>query len=410
MREMRRSSIGRFFALFATALLTLAAGAAAQVPRPSPLDSDGPAAALPEAEHLREVAAALERAVRERDAAGVRRAVDEEAFFRNAISGVELPLMARASLRKDFGAYYTHLLTAQLPQELAGGGSYECLGVVWRAGDDGRMRRRLLFRLAGDGGVNYHEHLLGEGPRPTVVDTYTLLADDTFAHGVRGVFEENARFIREGGALSPRSALLDAMGERMAVGDVEGAVAAFDNAPDAIKSDKGVLALRYRAAAALAGVTNDSGPMLAAMEDLRRVMGRDTPAAAFASVDLWIAQARFDEADAAVATLAAWTGGDPFLDYYRCRIALGRGEFDRAARLSDALAEKLPALSQGAEMRAAVALERKDYDGLLRTLRALRDKYHWELGDLRESPAMSGFVASPQFRQWQADRPQDFVP
>ena len=385
---------------------------AIQAPPSRALTGAAAAGLPPDVARLHEVAALLERAVRDRDAEAVRQATDGETFFRAVIAGVDLPLRARAELRQGFGAFYTQLLTQRLPEEIVGGGSYEFVGLIDRPGPDGRPQRRLLFRIVGPGGLNYHEHVLGDpadGRPARVVDTFVLYGGESLRGILHDLVVNNDQALRNDGRLSPEVQTLDRMRECTAVGDVEGAVRTFDEAPEAARRSKGVRLARLHAASMLTQLTGDPAPLLAAVEDVRQSLGDRTPEAAVTSLDSLILAGRWNEAEAAVARLDAHTHGDPFLFSTRAVILQGRGRLDDARFACDALAKALPHLPNGYEMRAGVALEQKDYDRLLADLRTLRDRFHYAYGDFREDPAFRGFVASPQFRQWQADRPQDFV-
>ena len=364
---------------------------------------------------LHQVAADIERAVRDSDAQAAEAAADDERFFRDVIAGLELTLMDRVALRREIGVFYKQLLSYSLPLETADGGSYEFLRIVVRpAGPAGLPQRRLLFRNVGHDGVNYHEHILddrparGAGPA-RVVDTYVLMGDMTLSATMRELLLDGQRAIRQAGQMSAEMLLLEEMNRALAVGDAEAALAAFDRAPAEARAGRVARMSRLRAASALTAVTGDTAPLVAAIEDYRQVIDPATAAGALLLLDLHVSAGQWDEAEAAVARLDAWTGGDPFLNYSRAVIQHGRGRLEEARASCDATARALPHLPHGYDMRVVVAADQKDYDQVLADLRMLRDGFGWVYDDITAQPALQGFIGSPQFAQWRADRPQDWV-
>ena len=343
-------------------------------------------------------AKAIEAAVQARDSKVIRQIFDSPALAGRAMARVEALPMAEAQVQAQLRDFYADMFAREVfPWSEAGG--YQFLRAVRRPDDP--QRPRLLFRLVTPQGINYHEHLLHPGTG-RVIDTYVLLTGDTLASVMGSTLERNASALMPGGSLPRELRLLEEMQASLAEEDPASAIKAYNSAPQRVRENTVVLLTRLRAATALPESRERDAAIAEATDDLRRVLGEDSPAAALMSVDAYLAAGRSDDAMAAVDLINRWTGGDPYLDVLRANILLGQGEVEIARVVAEA-AVRATDLPGAHATLLDIALAQRDHDTTLRQLRTLRDRFGWTFTDIRSAAGFEEFVKSPQFGTWQQD-------
>ena len=288
------------------------------------------------------------------------------------------------------------------PQQLAGvvawGGSYRFLRVVQREGE-----ARARFRLVdGGGGVSYHDLLLRRAPDGAVrfVDAYNFLGGEDVSQTSRRIlagFEEAADGTAPPSERPARVAALAAAAQR---GDHWAVVEAYPRIEDRAVDRKPLLVLYLLAAAQTSPVDYDKALALFQRDYA------DDPAADLVLIDRHALRGDMAAVLGAVDRLDAAVGGDPYLDALRVQALLAMGRTDEAQAAADRFADALPDLNDGLFLQIDVALAREDYRAAVAAMLRLQREFEIEFypEDLKRDPLWAGFVASPQYKVWAAER------
>jgi hypothetical protein len=244
----------RFVVLFWTAALLIQTGCKRALPDPaSPAPAMKDAGSPPTEAEAKEFADRMTQAAQARDAAAIDQLVREEDLFERVISDLGLSTRQRQSALKGMtNALPQAGVSQQILRSTKGGGSYKLLRI--RA-VDGRLRP--LFRLIGsDGGLNYHEYILGRHKDGKVVaeDVYIYLSGEQFSQTMRRVIIPAVATHQAAGgpgkiASEEVSSLktCSTVSKAMMAGDFKSAVAAYRTLPKKFQEQKPILLVYMQA-------------------------------------------------------------------------------------------------------------------------------------------------------------------
>ncbi len=372
----------------AAALCLLAAAASAQ---DAAVRQPAEAATAPPGD-LAEDARLFAAAVQTGDPEAAAALFDAEGYFERALADLD-PAYAEGVRRGAEGAVS---FPEQVAAEVAAGGSYAFLRLAERGGEP---RARFRFVDAG-GGLNYHDVLLVRGADGVgrFRDVYTFTGGEDLSRSVRRLLGGYTG--ASGGPPGPRGLRIAELTAAAQRGDHWTVVETYPRIEPRDEDAKPLLVLYLTAAAAVSPADYTK-----ALELFQRDFAGD-PTADLVLIDRHYLRGDFDGVLAAVDRLDAGVGGDPYLDLYRARAHLDAGRLDEAQAAADQLAASLPDVADVLFLRLDVAVVRGDYAAVTALMLRLEREFAFEFAPevLKRDPLWAGFVASPQYKVWAAER------
>lgn len=296
----------------------------------------------------------------------------------------------------------SHGLGGQIISQVAEGGSYNFLRI-----QEKENQKRVLFRLLnpGNGGVNYHDWILGKRKDGVVcgVDMYIYLSAESLSTTLRRGFlplaAKASKSIFEKLSSTDNDFLkhMDKflrLTEAMQKGKSEQVLQIYRSLPASLQKDKNILLLRIHAAMNL-----DEKIYIAALEDFRKYHPTD-PCVDMLYIDVNVCRENFVEAFACIDRLDESVGGDPYLNLMRANLKLQQEDVEAARNLATQAIEDDGSLEVGYWVLVTISLQEQQYKKTLELLNMIESKFNKELGDLTQFPDYAGFVASPQYEEW----------
>ena len=130
------------------------------------------------------------------------------------------------------------------------------------------------------------------------------------------------------------------------------------------------------------------------------------PSIAMMQMDGAFAIGDFDAALKWIDVIDKAVGGDPWQDANRAVAYLNKGELDKAAQHVDSALKQEPTLQRAWEVKLDVSIVRKQWADAVAAMSELETKFGIKFDEvkLRAKPAMTEFVATPEFKQWLTTR------
>ncbi|MFN3200177.1 MAG: tetratricopeptide repeat protein [Bradymonadia bacterium] len=355
----------------------------------------------------RTFAESFEKAAKSKDAVALNNLIDWNMLLEISTEGLDLPSQMKSGfmsgLKSTAGG---GPLAAGIIQALNAGGSYDFLKVREVNG-----QRRALFRLImpGEGGVNYHDVVLGAGSGGKVkaIDIYVYLTGEPISQTFRRLLIPMAASTGIAARLGGEEALLvkhlddlQVIGNAVQSGDHKTALRRYATLPKELQEEKSIQLMRLTAAQN----ANDDVLYAKAIEEVERLFPNDP------SLDMLLIDGYFMKKDWAkvlesVDRLDARIGGDPYLNIMRSGVMLEKGSNDEALALGAKALEALPELADAHWTHLSAALRSEDYALALKDMNTLTSKFQVVFGDLTTNPEFAGFVKSPQYTEWKAAHP-----
>lgn len=349
------------------------------------------------------IANQLAAAMKAQDANAYGALWDGQAVVDRTIANVEAPKDIRSGFIEGLGAASIGTKLAQnLIKSIGSTGSYTFLHLRHADGET-----RPLFRLNGDSGLNYHEYVIKNDASgtPRVVDIYIYSSSETLVQIQRRLYMQLA-FGQQGKKVPPQIETLLNVQKAMAAEDWKTVLAAYNAAPPEAKKERCLHVFRLIAASRSG---DDNAYKQALLDFTTRFPGE--AAADMMSIDTYFMNRQFKEELAAVSRIEKQVGPDPFLNVLRANVAIAEGDIAAGKKLAAAALEKEPSLFEAADILLTQALAEKDYPASKRYLLQIeRNRETFRFNDLKGSEAFKGFVASPEYAAWQAERPKNAPP
>ena len=292
----------------------------------------------------------------------------------------------------------TKKFAAPLIQAVRKHGNFTFLGVRSVDGE-----KRVILRLNGDDGLNYQEMIVQRDAagQPRAVDVYIYAAGDNMSTLQRRVYLQLA--LGGKGDFTQSTLLLERMLKAMKAGDFKSVIAEYDNADPEMRKEKLIQLTRLKAVMQ----SGDMALYQTAAADYAALFGDDA-AGSLMSLDPLLNAKRYDDCLVAIDRIDKRVGGDPYLDFQRGRIVEQQGQAAKAALLYESALKRDPTLFEPADMLLTAALTAKDYPMAKKYLLHIeRNRPEFRFGDLKNVELFAGFVASPQYAEWQNERPKE---
>ena len=295
-------------------------------------------------------------------------------------------------------------LINQLKSVIANGGTYKLVKVVSRNGE-----RHIVFRLVDpNSGLNYHDFqlerangkvrashffiaLTGEEYAETISTLLgpTIISSNSILGKVTGEQQRQLKVMQDLKKLKTLSA----------AGNKAEALRVYDSLPEDTRQLKAVLLMKMQ----ILDVDEDEAVYLETIEKYSKLYPND-PSLGIVTLDA--AYIRKDVAllEKSRTLLQEWTGGDPYLDLLMGGLLAELGEVDKAVQLTKDIDPSPLNFADPHDYKMSIAMANKDYQTVLKELRVLRDKFGYQLGDLKGVEGFEGFVDSPEYAEWTSDQ------
>jgi len=265
----------------------------------------------------------------------------------------------------------------------------------------------VLFRLKflQNGSLNYHKlYLMRDSDGHLVAgDIYVLTSAERLSEALhRGWMQTVNKVILKNGKNNAKIAAIDAgmkaivnVVELVKLGKNQEALAEYRKLPEASRKSKDVLLIRLNAAN---NVSNEE--YIRAADDFRKFHPHD-PAVDFLMIDGHISRKDFDKAMGCVDRTIAKLGEDSALLGIRANVFVQMEKFPEAVQTIKAAIAAEPDLSDPYLAALDIVVAAKDHDETLDVLTNLKQKFGFQIKDLREVPIFAEFVKTPQYKKWQ---------
>jgi predicted Zn-dependent protease len=114
---------------------------------------------------------------------------------------------------------------------------------------------------------------------------------------------------------------------------------------------------------------------------------------------------RFELALLAIDAIDKHVDGDPYLDAIRATVYLQMNKHDVARKKADAAVAAVPDVVQVHAIAAAVSVQQHDFDGAVKVLDTMEEKFGKTLGpDPADDDAWKAFFGSDEYHAWDANK------
>jgi Flp pilus assembly protein TadD len=328
---------------------------------------------------------------------------DFDALWDNAVTvdritqNVAMPPALKAGFLKGMGTRLGKTLGGGLAKGLGNKGSYTFLGIKTIDGE-----RRPILRVLSDQGLNYHELIVEAGAdgKPHIVDIYMVITAESIVQTERRMY----LMLTHMGAnekLDPNTEAMVTLSEKWQKQDFQGTLDAYDAAPEKIKRDRVMSLCRIMAAQRL----GKDDLYYSALTEYAKVHKEDATADLL-SIDLMFNKKDFDGAMKVLDSLEQKMGTDGGIDFYRANLKIIAGDTKTALEYAAKAVEKDPTLFDAADYCLSMALRNGDFPTAKKYLLVIENnRPGFRFGNLKGVKAFDAFVKSPQYAEWQKERP-----
>ena len=344
----------------------------------------------------------IDASMREGDIATLDKAIDMDAILKTATAGMNVPPGAMAGFKR--GVQQVSLGT-QIGQQVQAGGTYRFLRARGTP-----EKRTVLFRLAGNDGLNYHElHLAPDAAtgEPRVVDIHVMLSGELMSATFRRLFlpivaEANkgrvARLLKGEEDLIKHSGEIQQFTQLTRAGKPQEALAVYDALPQSIRNEKAFMILRLMNTAKV-----DDAQYQRAIAEYQKQFPND-PGGVLVGLDGLFLNKEYDKVLESIDALEKQIGGDPYLDLYRANAHISKGDNKKGKAYLAKLMKAEPTLAQTYYSMLDLTLAEQNWDETARLLTAAEQKANVRFDDLESAEVFAGFVKTPQYKKWKASR------
>jgi hypothetical protein len=265
---------------------------------------------------------------------------------------------------------------------------------------------RLIFRISGPNGLNYHQLLIAPSPLGDlkIADIDIMVTNELLSRTLQRILEQALVQAGKGNSIKESRAqvtqFIGQMQKLLIDGKPSEAYSFYDMLPESVRAERAAQVIRIQAAVPLG-----EQQLNKAIDDYRTTF-KDDPNVDLFLIRIFTMQNQFDRADDSIARLDRWAGGDPVLNLPRSNVALKRGDLARARALAEEAARREPTLCAAHQQLLVVALQTNDHAETLRLLRLLRDQFKMSFPDLSKSPEFAEFIKTDEYRQWRGAAPK----
>jgi len=355
-------------------------------------------AALTEKELLA-FAAKLEAAARSEGGKELDQYVDLDALMATALKGTPGTDEDRKnyadSLKKGFS------LGEMIDEVAKHSGSFKFLRLRWVD-----TQPILLFRLASQSGVNYHDYYIAPSAGgPKIVNLMPHLMGETASKTFRRQYlvqlaAHTPDEKHEGWEIEFAASVVVEQTQRKMeeAATPEDALQVFNELPPALQLDKSLQIVRLTSAARVGGPEFEK-----AVADFQKNYPTD-PGVDLLLLDAFSAKRDYSHAHEALDRIEKRLGGDPYLLFRRGLLYLMAENLPEAKKWAAQATEAEAGLADPYWMLVAIGLKEKNYADVVKWLKALETRAKAPLPDFTQLKHYADFVASPEYAEWMKGR------
>jgi hypothetical protein len=315
---------------------------------------------------------------------------DEKALTQR-ISNAGGLFLSRSLIKSALGDFQQNQYGKAVIEAMGKNGSYELIKQYEKD-----SKQHILFRLYGEGGVNYHDYeLVKRDDAIKAADVYIYISGENISKTIADALQENSQNI-------PKEELekintTKTIRSLIVQGNYEKALQLYDELPDVIKKQKSYQLIHIRICSKLG---NDK--YIQALNEYRALFPKD-PNMYLTMVDVYILQKDYPMALAAVNKLDSLIDKDPYQDYQRGLIYLLLKDTISAQKSFERLHTNMPKFIKGTVELMETYLYLHDQDKAVQLLKQARDssylspqgfeviyKYHPDLKKVMEGDGVKG--------------------
>ena len=315
---------------------------------------------------------------------------------------------AKTGFKSGVSGVFPANITDEIAFALSEGGDYRFLRFREL---DGYRTALFRFQLGGDeGGINYHELLLGKvNGRLSIVDLFVYTNGERFSQTFRRAFLPLAQEIDQstisrllGGSNVNDIEQMINVSEAIQSENPQRVLSLYDALPANLKQDKNMLMNRVQAASMMMSYDNagnilNAEPYLSALADFKKFHPNDR-ALPLLMIDYHVLNGELDETLGSIDALNTSVGGDPYLLVMKADTCHLLEDIPQAKQFMNAATQQDPNLPDPYYTMLDIAFVEKDNDAILEGLKKLYD-----LGiemDLQAIPELQDFALTPQFDEY----------
>lgn len=316
------------------------------------------------------------------------------------LQGLELKPDFAMGFRLGAGGAFSQAIGKQVDQNLTDNGHYRFLRV--HPVDNGK---RVLFRMGGDAGVNYHDMVLDRRSdgQLEIVDMHVAMSGELLSETLRravvmAAAAQQGSFLRQlTGQLSDieKSHRQIIQFNSLKAGEqYPAAMAVYKQLPPSVQADKTMALGRVFLAMKLG-----DQEYVAAITDFRKIYPND-PCIDFLSIDFHMLRKEFDQAHAAINAVEKALGGDIYLNALHANVYAEQQKWPEAKQAIATVIAAEPTLTSPLYLQAGIGVAQPDYKLVADSFRELKRKHGLDLSGIVAVPEYAGFVKSPEYQEW----------
>lgn len=297
-------------------------------------------------------------------------------------------------------------LSTNLVQTIKANADKGCTYRLVRIAQRGGYPHAVFRLLDPNGALNYHDlRLVKAGGKVQADHFFVAASGEDLADSLRKVVAPTIKSTQSalsrltGEAKRSIDALKQQQQMALAVrsGRLEEALSLYDSLPEDLKKQKMPMLNRVMAT----DVANEEEYLKVIDEYVAQFP--DDASIGLLTLDAAILRNDLDLLEKSRRQINAWTGGDDYIDLLVGGVLATSGETERAEEITRDIDPSELLLAAAHEFKLTIAMIAKDHSEVLKQLRALRDEYALEYGDLTQAEGFEAFVESSQFAEWLGD-------
>lgn len=317
------------------------------------------------------------------------------------------PFKVSADFRKGFvnGALSKigPSFVGQMKSIVDGEGSYRLVKVISRGG-----KRHVVFRMVDPNtGLNYHDFQLEKvDGKVRASHLFVAATGEEFAESLRSlvapaIASSNSTFSRLTGEQQKQLKALDdlkALKDAVNSGQKAKALKICKSLPPKTQEMKLILLMKMQCL----DIEEDEATYLATIDQYANLYPND-PSLGLITLDAAFLRKDTELLEQSRSLIQAWTGGDPYVDLIVGGLLINLEKVDEAVELTKDVDPEPLGVADAHDFKLTIALAIDDHPTVLKELLVLRDKFGFQLGDLKGAEGFEGFIESPEYSEWMGE-------
>lgn len=329
------------------------------------------------------------------DASLLNQAMDAAALVRRATAGLADAATLQSQLeQQDIGVLQ---VGSQLVSSVSQGAKLKFLGLNWNGG---RAKSSYLVDLPS--GMNYIIFYLTEDSTGSIriVDIFDYVSAEITSTRLRRLVagRSSVGFSIRRMSEPTVGAAVDSMLKLAGAGSRQEAIKYSEQLPSAIRDDKFVAVQRI-----LIGKSIGEDEYQAALRRMYKLFAGD-PECDLIFIDLFFADRQVDSAQRAINRIDSAVGGDPYLNSLRAKAEMLSNNYDGARKYLRRYITQDSTSPEPWFGLTSIAVKQGKFSEVVRLMDTLRARFdfHFDPKRFANNPEYAGFLASPEFKAWEA--------